>query len=111
MKIIITESQYRNLFEQTTQFEKDEKLIRALLSKFNYEGICGYDMISDDDSDRVRSIILKFSKDWYRSSDETMELNRKFNLIKTTKDEIKKMINKYIGLKNIYIGSVLDKCD
>jgi hypothetical protein len=64
----------------------------------------------DDDNDRVGSVMITFSEEWYWTSVETQELNRKLKLIQTTKDDIGKLISRFLGIKDLYVGSYLDKC-
>jgi len=101
MKIIITESQYKNLFEGTSNFEKEEKLINTLLSKFNYDGICGYDILVDDEMDRVSSVMIGFSREWFNTNYYN---NNSHRYIVKSKDDIEQNIKKYLGLNNIYVG-------
>ena len=94
-----------------SNFEKQAKLIKKLLDGKSYEGVCDYMFIADyDDNDRVGSVMITFSEEWYRSNDETQELNRKFKLVQTTKDDIGKLISRFLGIKDLYVGSYLDKC-
>jgi hypothetical protein len=95
-----------------SNFEKQAKLIKKLLDGKSYEGVCDYMFIADyDDNDRVGSVMITFSEEWYRSNDETQELNRKFKLVQTTKDDIGKSISRFLGIKNVYVGSYLGKCN
>ena len=73
--------------------------------------MCGYNFTWGEDEDRVASVILKFSSKWYRSSDDTRDLNRKVGTMSTTRLEIKEMVNKYLNIENLYIGSYLEDCD
>jgi hypothetical protein len=66
--------------------------------------------IPDNDNDRVGSVVLKFSEEWYRSSDETQELNRKIFLIGQTRNKVREIINRYLNIK-LYVGSYLERCD
>ena len=96
----------------STKFERQSKVIKKILDSASYEGVCGYVFTIDEDNDRVASVILKFSAEWYRSSfDETQELNRKIFLIGRTKIEVTKRIHNFLGIENLYVGSYLDDCD
>jgi hypothetical protein len=97
--------------ESKTKGKKEVEIIRRLLDLNPFEGVCDYVVTYDRINDRVGAVILRFSEEWYRSSDETVELNRKLKLIRATKDEVEKLINNYTGLKNIYVGYVYEKCD
>ena len=90
--------------------QRQIKLIKKLLDSASYEGVCDYMFIPDDDNDRVGSVVLKFSEEWYRSSDETQELNRKIFLIGQTRIKVKETINRYLNIK-LYVGSYLERCD
>ena len=90
--------------------QRQIKLIKKLLDSASYEGVCDYMFIPDNDNDRLGSVVLKFSEEWYRSSDETQELNRKLKLIQTTRDDIGKLISRFLGIKGLYVGSYVDKC-
>jgi hypothetical protein len=63
-----------------------------------------------DDNDRVGSVMITFSEEWYWSSVEFQELNRKLKLVQTTKDDIAKLISRFLGIKGLYVGSYMDKC-
>jgi len=94
-----------------TNFEKQAKLIKKLLDGKSYEGVCDYMFIPDDDDhDRVSSVMITFSEEWYRSSDETQELNRKIFLIGQTRTKIREIINRYLNI-DLYVGSYLGKCN
>ena len=95
----------------STKFERQSKVIKKILDSASYEGICGYVFTIDEDNDRVASVILKFSFEWYRSSDDREELNRKLRLIGRTKIEVTKRIHNFLGIENLYVGSYLDDCD
>ena len=95
----------------STKFERQSQVIKKLLDSASYEGVCGYVFTIDEDNDRVASVILKFSFEWYRSSDDREELNRKLRLIGRTKIEVTKRIHNFLGIENLYVGSYLDDCD
>jgi hypothetical protein len=95
----------------STKFERQSKVIKKLLDSASYEGVCGYVFTFHEDNDRVAGVILKFSEEWYRSSDDREELNRKFRLIGLTKMETEKRIHNFLGIENLYVGSYLDDCD
>ncbi len=97
--------------ESKTKGKKEVEIISRLLDLNPFEGVCDYVVTYDRINDRVGAVILRFSEEWYRSSDETVELNRKLKLIRATKNEVEKLINNYTGLKNIYVGYVYEKCD
>lgn len=95
----------------STNAQRQIKLIKKLLDSASYEGVCGYIFTIDEDNDRVDSVILKFSEEWYWSSVETQGLNRRLRLIGITKIEIGEIINRYLNIEDLYVGSYLDKCD
>ena len=95
----------------STKAQLQVKLIKSLLDGASFEGVCGYNFTWGEDEDRVASVILKFSSKWYRSSDDTRDLNRKVGTMSTTRLEIKEMVNKYLNIENLYIGSYLEDCD
>jgi hypothetical protein len=94
----------------STNTQRQVKLIKKLLDSSSYEGVCGYIFTIDEDNDRVASVILKFSEEWYWSSVEFQVMNRKLSLIGRTKIEIGEIINRYLNIE-LYVGSYLDKCD
>jgi hypothetical protein len=93
-----------------SNYEKQAKLIKKLLDGKSYEGVCDYMFIPDDDHDRVGSVMITFSEEWYRSSDETQELNRKLFLIGQTRTKIREIIKRYLNIE-LYVGSYLGKCN
>ena len=95
----------------STNTQRQIKLIKKLLDNASYEGVCGYIFTIDEDNDRVASVILKFSEEWYWSSVESQELSKKMRLIGLTKIEIGEIINRYLNIEDLYVGSYLDKCD
>jgi len=98
MKYVITESQYKNLFEGTNNFEREEKLINTLLSKFNYDGICGYDILGAAEN-KVSTVMIAYSQKWY---DE--DVGYGYGYLNKVRREIKQNLQKYLGLNNIYVG-------
>ena len=107
MRYIITESQYKNIFEDVSNFEKEKKLIETLLSKFNYDGICRYDVLDDDETDRVSSVMIGFSQEWYNE-----DIGRSYEYIVKIRKKIEENLKKYLGLENVYIGLfTFEKCN
>jgi len=85
-----------NLNENVSNFEKQKTLIEKLLSRYNIEGICGYDIYPDDDDpDKIGTILFAYSKKFMKLHDVS---------IFGTRLEIKDILKKYLGLKDIYIG-------
>jgi hypothetical protein len=94
-----------------TRFNAQKRVIEKLLNTKSYEGVCDYMFIADyDDNDRVGSVMITFSEEWYRSSDETQELNRKLFLIGQTRTKIREIIKRYLNIE-LYVGSYLGKCN
>jgi hypothetical protein len=94
-----------------TRFNAQKRVIEKLLNTKSYEGVCDYMFIPDDDDhDRVGSVMITFSEEWYFSSVEFQELNRKLKLIQTTRDDIGKLISRFLGIKGLYVGSYMGKC-
>ena len=95
-----------------TKFDIQAKLLRKLLRSKNYEGVCGYTISVDyDNEDRVGSVIIRFAEEWYRSSDEVRDLNRKLSTMTETKMVVKNIAKKFLGIENIYVGSSVVKCN
>lgn len=118
-KRIMTEETNAN----STNYQLQKKLIGKLLDGASFEGVCGYNFTNDGDNDRVSSVIIKFSSQWYsldfgfnsqgfgRSSDDRYELDRKLETIHTTKVKVKEMVNKYLNIEDLYVGSYLEDCE
>jgi len=94
-----------------TRLIRQKRAIERLLNAKSFEGVCGYVVTEDKIDNRVGAVILKFSNEWYMSNDESVELNRKLKSIQTTKHEIEKTINRFLGIKNVYVGNVLSDCN
>ena len=62
MKYIITESQLKVIVNEG--FELEKKLIKRLLDKPTFEGICEIEFHKDDDDDAIGSILLHISRKW-----------------------------------------------
>lgn len=99
------------LGETKSNYEKEVAGLKKLLGAKNYEGVCRYDFTHDKDNDRVAGVIVIFSNDWYRKSDEQEYLNKQFISIHTTKEDIKQNAKKYLGIKNLYVGAYLEDCN
>ena len=99
------------LGDTESNYEKQVRLLSRLLKSKSYEGVCSYNFTHDEDNDRVASVIVLFSSDWYRKSDEQKYLNKQFISIQTTKQDIKQIAKKYLGIENLYIGSYLEDCN
>ena len=94
-----------------TRFNAQKRVIEKLLNTKSYEGVCDYMFIPDDDDhDRVGSVMITFSEEWYFSSAEFQELNRKLKLVRKTRDDIGKLISRFLGIKGLYVGSYMGKC-
>ena len=94
-----------------SNYEKQVELIEKLLKSQSYEGVCGFRFIEDEDDDRVRSIMIKFSEVWYLTDDDSLYLNKKLRLIQETKKKVADIIGRYLNLDNIYVGSYLQECN
>jgi hypothetical protein len=94
-----------------TRLIRQKHAIEKLLNAKSFEGVCGYVIAGDRINDRVSAVILKFSTDWYISHPEAGGVGGKKRLIEKTKDEIGKTINRFLGIKNVYIGDVWSDCN
>jgi hypothetical protein len=122
MKIRITESQYMMLMEEqkvlhipsmkildnnfwevyndenllnerVSNFEKQKGLVENLLSRFEFENVCGFDIVQDEDLDRIGTVFVIFSGSF------------KYIYVNKVKSRVRAIINNYLGLDNIYVGS------
>jgi len=111
MKYIITESQYRNLLKEN--YKQEINLIKKILNYKTYEGVCDYAFVDDEETNKVGSVIVVFSQDWYFFSEgnDDFELNRKRRAIEDTKLKVRNVIRKYLGMNNVYVGSVIEECN
>jgi hypothetical protein len=116
MKILVTESQYNRIFNEqlvnsAPNARKESKILERLLQLKSYEGVCGIRFGFDIGKDKVRSVDLEFSSEWYRSNDNSEELKKKFLHMEVVKDDFEKVVKQMLGLENLYIGSSLvDNC-
>ena len=99
------------LGDTKSNYEKQVALLKRLLKSKSYEGVCGYNFVSDIGDDGIARVIVKFAEEWYRSSDDTRDLNRKIGIMSTIKLEIKEIGKKFLGIENFYVGSYLVKCN
>ncbi len=99
------------LGDTKSNYEKQVRIFEKLLESKSYEGVCGFRFIEDEDDDRVRSIMIKFSEVWYMSNDDSLYLNKKLRLIQETKKKVADIIGRYLNLDNIYVGSYLQECN
>ena len=98
------------LGDTKSNYEKQVRIFEKLLKSQSYEGVCGFRFIEDEDDDRVRSIMIKFSEVWYLSDNDSLYLNKKLRLIQETKKNVADIIGRYLNLDNIYVGSYLEEC-
>lgn len=94
-----------------SNYQKQVELIEKLLYSKSYEGVCGFRFIEDEDDDRVRSIMIKFSEEWYRTDNDSLYLNKKLQLIQETKKKVADIIERYLNLDDIFVGSYLQECN
>ena len=99
------------LGDTKSNYEKQVRIFEKLLKSKSYEGVCGFRFIEDEDDDRVRSIMIKFSEVWYLTDDDSLYLNKKLRLIQETKKKVADIIGRYLNLDNIYVGSYLQECN
>ena len=99
------------LGDTKSNYEKQVRIFEKLLKSQSYEGVCGFRFIEDEDDDRVRSIMIKFSEVWYLTDDDSLYLNKKLRLIQETKKKVADIIGRYLNLDNIYVGSYLEECN
>lgn len=95
-----------------SDFERKADVFRKILNLKSYEGVCSYKFGRDhDDENKIGSVIVEFSHDWYRSSDKPNDLQRKLASISATKMDIKNIGTKFLGIENFYVGSYLVHCE
>ena len=100
------------LSDTKSDFERKAEVFIKLLNLKSYEGVCSYKFGRDhDDENKIGSVIVEFSHDWYRSSDKPNDLQRKLASISATKMDIKNIGKKFLGIENFYVGSYLVHCD
>lgn len=103
MNIIITESQYRRLISEN--FQQEKEMISDLLKDYDFDHIIRFEFTKDDDIDRVGSVFLVFDIDLFYKLDFYL----RDKVINVTKNKIEGIIKKYLGLKNIYVGSYFER--
>jgi len=99
------------LGDTNSNYEKQVTVLKRLLKSKDYEGVCRYNFTHDEDHDRVASVLVIFSSDWYRLSDEQKYLNKQLMKIQATKQDIRQIAKKYLGMENLYVGSYLEDCN
>ncbi len=72
------------LGDTESNYEKQVAVLKRLLKSKDYEGVCSYNFHLDKDNDRVTGVIVIFSSDWYRQSDDAKHLNIKLIKIQKT---------------------------
>jgi hypothetical protein len=85
-----------DLNENVSNFEKQKSLIETLLSRFDFENVCGFDILKDDDLDRVGSVMIAFAGSQPEPDSYYYYL--------TTRKKVKKIIKDYLGLNNYFLG-------
>lgn len=111
LTILIKRIMKEELNDNLTDAQLQVKLISKLLDIASLEGVCYYDFRIDYKNDMVSGIYLNFSSKWYRSSDDRNEMNLKLSKIQESKEKVKKMVSRYLGIKNLYVGSYMEDCD
>ncbi len=95
---------------ENTGLNYQKRVIERLLNLRPYEGVCDFVVVEDKINNRVSAVIIKFSTDWYTSKLKPWEIIEEKRLKQKTKDEVEKTINRYLGIKNLYIGDVWSDC-
>ena len=103
MNIIITESQYKRLISEN--FQQEKEMILDLLKDYDFDHVIRFEFTKDDDIDRVGSVFLVFDIDLLYK----LDFHLRDKVINVTKNKIEGIIKKYLGLKNIYIGSYFER--
>jgi hypothetical protein len=98
------------LGDTKSNYEKQVAILKRLLKSKDYEGVCRYNFTHDEDHDGVASVLVIFSSDWYRLSDEQKYLNKQLMKIQATKQDIRQIAKKYLGM-DLYVGSYLEDCN
>ena len=104
MNIILTESQYKKLFGQSGNFEKQKKVVENILSKIKADGVCGFEIKKDDELDRVGTITIVYSDtQYFRNPGESYEFLTNF------RQRIHKLLDS-LGFGEVYVAmdSVLE---
>jgi hypothetical protein len=94
-----------------SNYEKQVRVLKKLLKSKDYEGVCSYNFTHDKDNDRVAGVIVIFSSDWYRQNEDSKYLNMQLMKIQMTKQDIRQIVEKFLGMENLYVGSYLEDCD
>ena len=103
MNIIITESQYKRLISEN--FQQEKEMILDLLKDYDFDHVIRFEFTKDDDIDRVGSVFLVFDIDLLYK----LDFHLRDKVINVTKNKIEGIIKKYLGLKNIYVGSYFER--
>lgn len=94
-----------------SNYEKQVAVLKRLLKSKDYEGVCRYNFTHDEDNDRVAGVIVTFSSDWYRKNEEQKYLNIQLMKMQTTKQDIRQIAKRFLGIENLYVGSYLEDCN
>lgn len=104
MKYLITESQLKIIVNEG--FELEKKLIKRLLDKPTFEGICEIEFNKDDDDDTIGSILLRISQEWLIEY-VTTNGGDFSDCTKKLRNNVRSLIKKHLGLE-FYVGSISD---
>ena len=94
----------KKLFEQSSNFEKQKKVIGNILSKIKADGVCGFEIKKDDKLDRVGTITIVYSDtQYFRNPGESYEFLVSF------RKRIHKLLDS-LGFGEVYVAmdSVLE---
>jgi predicted ATP-grasp superfamily ATP-dependent carboligase len=104
MKYVITEQQLKVIVNEG--FELEKKLIKRLLDKPAFEGICEIEFHKDDNDDLIASILLHISQE-YLIEYVTKNGGDFYDYTKKLRNNVRSLIKKHLGLE-FYVGSISD---
>lgn len=85
---------------------KKYNLLKTFLDDYKIEGVCGFEIIDDDEYDDSYSVIIVFDLDWLKTF-----LNPPLDVImKKYKRGLKEQILSFTGLEVPYVGSIAREC-
>jgi hypothetical protein len=85
--------------------EKKYKLLKAFLDNYSLVGVCGFEIINDDEDDDSYSVMIIFDLDWIKSSPANPDF-----IARRYRAGLKQEVLNFTGLNIPYVGSMVREC-
>jgi len=100
------------LGDTKSRYERQTEILTKLIKLKSYEGVCGVSFVESGLGDRIRTVVLTFSSDWWNLANfNPRDFKEKSTSVYMTKKDVQNIAYRFLRLENILVTSLLAPCD